>query len=84
LIGSLLDLDITPAERWAIFARFPHHHKITCKLDDGFYTTIGFEKLAQYISTKHNIIETKLDKINTTALGIFLGGHKVHKRAKYC
>ncbi len=79
--ASLLDPDTTPSERWSLFAIHPQHHKITSKLKTGFYATIGYENLAQYISNKHSTSQAKLDRVNTAALSIFLGSKKIHKRA---
>jgi hypothetical protein len=74
----ICDPHTTPSERWAIFSRYPFHHKITTSFDKGFYSTIGYEAMASFLYSKQNITEAKLQHINTTAISTFLSSQKIH------
>jgi hypothetical protein len=77
---SLFDPDVAPLEKWAIFSVYPTYHKITGQLDHGVYSTLGYEDLLNYISKKHLLTPSKLDKTNVIALQGYLSSLKTFQR----
>jgi hypothetical protein len=65
---SHYDPDASPAERWAIFSAHPHYHKIIGNLNLKFNDSLGYEKLATYITKHHSLSISILDKVNLMAL----------------
>jgi hypothetical protein len=75
------DRDVTPDERWSLYSNYPHLHKVTGKLTDDIYATLGYQTLANNISTKHHITVAKLQRINTLAMLRFIDCQKVTQRS---
>jgi hypothetical protein len=78
---SFLDPEVSPSERWGIYATQPYWHKLTGNLDTGFYSMIGYHSPAKYISDKHNICDAKLQKVHMIALSKYLSSLKPFQRA---
>ncbi len=56
------DPNITPAEWWALYSRYPYYHKITEELSNGIYSTLGYHQLLKYISKKHGITSSNCQR----------------------
>jgi hypothetical protein len=80
-LPAFLDSDVTIAEKWAVYARFPHLHKLSGNLDMGYYSTIGYSDLANYLQSKHQLSEAKLQNINLLPLHSHLSSLQPHPRA---
>jgi hypothetical protein len=65
---ALFDPLVTPAEKWAVYARYPTYHKITGHLNKGFYSSIGYSALMEYMAQK--ILLTQ--RCNGKYIGIIL------------
>jgi len=54
--SSQYDPDVLPSECWAIFSRHPTYHKFLGKLDHGFYASIGYSALVDFLKSKHQLV----------------------------
>jgi predicted nucleic acid-binding Zn ribbon protein len=74
------DPGVSPAERWALYSKYPYYHKITEELSDGIHSTLGYNKLLDNITKKHGIRNSHLYRVNFFALKRYIDGLKVYKR----
>lgn len=71
-LTSHFDPAVSPAEKWALFSIHPCYHKVTGNLNTGLYDALGFDALTEYISKRHALSSSAVDKVNLLALQTFL------------
>lgn len=71
-LTSHFDPDVTLDEQWALYSIHPCSHKLTGNLNNGVYDSLGFDALAAYVSQRHSLPPSVLDKVNLKALQTFL------------
>ncbi len=70
--SSYFDPVVLPTEKWALFSIHPCYHKVTGNLNTGLYDALGFDALTEYISKRHALSSSAVDKVNLLALQTFL------------
>jgi hypothetical protein len=80
---SLSDVspEVTPAEKWAVYALHPEYHKLVGNLSTCLTNVLGCETTADYILQKHGLSQAQLKHMNTAALESFLCQLKISERA---
>jgi hypothetical protein len=78
---SHFDPEALPAKKWAVFIIHPFYHKLTGNLDHGFYSSIGFDALFEYVCQKHLLSAAKMERTNRNAQQSFLSSLKLHHHA---
>lgn len=73
--------DVTPAEKWAVYAIHPQYHKLVGNLSACLTDALGYGATATYICTKHQLSEPKLNHVNTLAQQCFLEKLRIVKQA---
>jgi hypothetical protein len=77
---SFPDMEVLPAERWAVYMTQPTSKKVTGHLNQAVKEALRYKNMLQYIQKKHGLTEALLDKIEAKALGTYLRSIPVHKR----
>lgn len=78
---SFYNPEVSISEKWTVYAKYPHFHKLSGKLDTGFYSIIGYSNLAKYMQQKHQLTEAKLQWVNLLPLHHHLTSMKPHNQA---
>jgi len=73
--------EVTPAEKWAVYAVYPEYHKLVGNLSTCLSDVLGYQHTAAYILQKHGLSTAKLQHVNTSALESFLRQQKMFRRA---
>jgi hypothetical protein len=75
------DADVLPSEKWALFVCSPIRHKITCKLEPALRTSLYFDDIQKYVSSKNGLTDAKIDQIMMDGLEQYLKRLKPHNHA---
>lgn len=73
--------DILPAEKRALYSRFPEYRKITGKLTNSILQTLHTDEIMAYIAKKHGLRGDKLYHVDDHGLQNFLKSLCPHTRA---
>jgi hypothetical protein len=49
--------EVTPAEKWAVYAVHPEHHKLVGNLSTCLSDVLGYKHTAAYILQKHDYLQ---------------------------
>ena len=75
------DPEVTQLERWALYASYPTPHKIIGNLTRDIYSTVGYQDLLSYLTSKYNIHIPVFHKVNHNSLASILTELKPNKRS---